>query len=130
MPVKKGRITDEDLRKREIDFPVQRDSRTEFNQEGYLPSPDDDKLEPNRGYLASDKYNKEEIPKHPKNPSDNHTIRLLTDIHHFPLSNTTQRYKRLGMNPERGNQYKNMLISQGCIEPIKIITKFVFNRTT
>jgi hypothetical protein len=34
----------------------------------------------------------------------------------------TQRYKRLKLNPKYGNKFKNLLISQGCIQPRKIIT--------
>ena len=38
------------------------------------------------------------------------------------MSGITQRYKKLRLNPKYGNKFKNLLISQGCIQPKKIIT--------
>jgi hypothetical protein len=49
--------------------------------------------------------------------------KLLKDIANFPLSSITQRYKRLKINPKYGNYYKNRLIENESIKPVKIITR-------
>lgn len=48
---------------------------------------------------------------------------LLIDIAKNPLSTVVERYKRLGMNPKTGNNWKNSLILRGTITPKRIITK-------
>jgi len=48
---------------------------------------------------------------------------LLVDIAKNPLSTVVERYKRLGMNPKTGNNWKNSLILRGTIIPKRIITK-------
>lgn len=48
--------------------------------------------------------------------------RLLIDMFENPLCGVSSRYKRLGVNPRYGNRYKNRLISEGCIQPRKLVT--------
>jgi hypothetical protein len=106
VPVKKGEITDNWLR---------------VNAPGYLPRIHDGNKLHHAGYLPEDKY-KEQESKYPKNNAKSYTYRLLVDIFLYPMSSITQRYKRLKLNPKYGNKFKNLLISQGCIQPRKIIT--------
>ena len=47
---------------------------------------------------------------------------MLIDIFENPLSGIAQRYKRLKINPRYGNRYKKQLISEGCIQPRKVVT--------
>ena len=107
VPIKKGEITDDWLK---------------VNTLGYLPTPHEGNTSFNPGYLPGHiKENHDEG----KNPSDKENTlphSLLADIFLNPLSSTTQRYKRLGFNPKYGNNFKNLLISQGYIQPQKIVT--------
>ncbi len=48
---------------------------------------------------------------------------FLIDVAKNPLSTVVERYKRLGMNPKTGNNWKNSLILRGNIIPKRIITK-------
>jgi predicted transcriptional regulator len=59
--------------------------------------------------------------KHPRDTRSPQQ-KLLIDILLNPFSGVTKRYKRLNLNPKYGNKFKNLLISQGCIQPNKIIT--------
>ena len=107
VPVKKGEITDSWLK---------------VNTPTYLPALHEGNKSFYPGYLPG---HKEKSPDKGKNPSDKANTplhRLLADIFLNPLSSITQRYKRLGFNPKYGNQFKNLLISQGYIQPQKIIT--------
>lgn len=102
VPVKKGEITDDWLR---------------VNTHGYLPPVHEGKKTDDPGYLPQD--NKEQIKS--KYPSNQVSL-LLIDVFLNPLSSITQRYKRLKINPKYGNNSKNLLISQGFIQPKKIVT--------
>jgi len=113
IPIKKGEITDDWLR---------------VNTPGYLPNTHNGKGPLHPGYLPSAIYNKENS-KYPhinnhsnKNGHYSGHNKLLIDIFENPFSTITQRYKNLKLNPKYGNQFKNLLISQGCIQPKKIIT--------
>ncbi len=48
---------------------------------------------------------------------------FLIDVGQNPISTVVERYKRLGMNPKTGNNWKNSLILRGNIIPKRIITK-------
>lgn len=48
---------------------------------------------------------------------------LLIDFFHHPLLQTTERYRRLGWNPRKGNALKNNLLKRALIQPIDITTK-------
>ena len=98
----------------------------------------------NRGYFTNQKpvnnlFNPDKKPKkkspppylssaninentHPKTPGIKPRDRLLIDIFENPLSGIAQRYKRLKINPRYGNRYKKQLISEGCIQPRKVVT--------
>ncbi len=103
VPVKKGMITDEWLK---------------TNMGGYSKPASDAKEGENRGYSAGD--NKEvENKEYPPDLKE----RFLADIFLNPLSSVTQRYKRLGIYLQAGNQCKDNLIENGFIAPKKIITK-------
>jgi hypothetical protein len=103
VPVKKGMITDEWLK---------------INMRGYSKPSSDAKEGENRGYSVGD--NKEVENK--EYPSDLKE-RFLADIFLNPLSSVTQRYKRLGIYLQAGNQCKDNLIENGFIAAKKIITK-------
>lgn len=45
------------------------------------------------------------------------------DIVRNPISTVVERYRRLGINPKTGNKWKDYCISQGIIEPKRIITR-------
>ena len=108
VPVKKEYITDDWLK---------------VNIPGYLPHAHVYKKPIAPPYLPTDIFKKQE-----KNKNDNPTSaknihhELLVDIYQNPFSSITQRYKHLKLNPKYGNKYKNTLISQGYIQPRKIIT--------
>jgi len=106
VPVKKGLVTDQWLR---------------VNTPTYLPRTSDEKKAHHPGDLPGDNNRVSKSGKYPGNWKER-SFDLLTDIHLNPLSSTVQRYKRLGLNPKYGNQFKNLLISQGCIQPRKIVT--------
>ena len=104
VPVKKGMITDEWLK---------------VNRRGYLQASSDAVKADEQGYLLADKEEHQKNKYPPENSSSN---RLLADICTNPLSSTTQRYSRLGINVRYGNEYKNQLIEEGLIKPRKVIT--------
>ena len=106
VPVKKGEITDDWLR---------------VNTPGYFLGTHDGNKPDHAGYLPMDKYSIGKTGKHPPNNKAPHHM-LLIDILLNPFSGVTKRYKRLRLNPKYGNRFKNLLISQGCIQPKKIIT--------
>jgi hypothetical protein len=106
VPVNRGLITDDWLRE---------------NTPGYLPGVHDGNMSHKAGYLPADIYRGEGEGKSPQDKIDSHH-RLLVDIFLNPLSGITLRYKKLNLNPKYGNKFKNHLISQGCIQPRKIIT--------
>ena len=105
VPVKKGVITDNWIK---MNTP-------------YLPGLYNGNRHRNAGYLPNDIYIEGKTGKTLQNNKAPHQ-RLLIDIFENPLSGITKRYKRLKLNPKYGNKYKNMLISRGCVQPIKIIT--------
>ena len=104
--VKKGGITDDWLK---------------VNTPGYLPTIHNGKKHFNPPYLPTAKYKNKKMVKPPIINNNNH-YKLLIDIFLNPFSSITYRYKRLKFNPKYGNKYKNLLISQGLIQPKKIIT--------
>ncbi|MEK6728130.1 MAG: helicase HerA-like domain-containing protein, partial [Candidatus Omnitrophota bacterium] len=104
VPVIKGLITDEWLK---------------INRQGYLQQASDAVKAEEPGYLQGDKKEHQKNKYPPENASSN---RLLADICTNPLSGTTQRYSRLGINARYGNEHKNQLISDGLIQSRKIIT--------
>ena len=104
VPVIKGKITDDWLR---------------VNTPGYLLPASDTEEEEEPGYLQADNIE----PEKNKYPVESSGVnKLLIDIHLHPLLGTTQRYKKLGINARYGNEYKNLLISEGLIQPRQIIT--------
>ncbi|MBU4000577.1 ATP-binding protein [Patescibacteria group bacterium] len=105
VPIKKGLITDDWLK---------------VNTPSYLPKLHNGNQPNTPRYLPKANIGE----KKGKNPNDNKAPhhRLLVDIFNNPLSGITQRYKKLKLNPKYGNKFKNLLISQGCIQPKKIIT--------
>lgn len=105
IPVKKGFITDNWLK---------------VNTPACLPGLHVGNSAHNAGYLPRHNI-QEKKGKHPFEKLDPHN-RLLVDIFKYPLCGITKRYKKLNLNPKYGNKYKNLLISQGCIQPKKIIT--------
>ncbi len=105
VPIKRGHITDDWLK---------------VNTPGCLPGSHDGNNPRHAGYLPGHNIG-EEKGKHPADNKAPHQ-RLLADIFDNPISGITQRYKRLRLNPKYGNKFKNMLISQGCIQPRNIIT--------
>jgi hypothetical protein len=106
IPVKKGFIADGWIR---------------VNTPRYLPGTHNGKKRFPPGYLHRDIYKGVEKGKHHTNKTDPE-MRLLVDIFLNPLSGITQRYRKLGINPKYGNKNKNLLISQGCIQPRNITT--------
>ncbi len=109
VPVKKGIVNDDWLR---VNTPSILPVSYKRNHSTYPPN------------LPTAKYsmpNQGKTRKNPVNPSPP-LMKLLIDIHENPISGVTQRYRRLKLNPKYGNRYKNLLISQGCIQPRKIIT--------
>ncbi|MFH1237940.1 MAG: hypothetical protein V1491_00700 [archaeon] len=107
VPIKKGEITDDWLK---------------VNTPGYLPTLHEGNTSFHPGYLPGHIKENPDKGKDPSNKANAPLHRLLADIFLYPLSSTTQRYKRLGFNPKYGNNFKSLLISQGCIQPQKIIT--------
>jgi len=107
VPVKKGEITDSWLK---------------VNTPGYLPPSHEGNILFDPGYLPGYKEENKETGKHLPDKANAPLQRLLADIFLNSLSSITQRYKRLGFNPKYGNQFKSLLISQGYIQPQKIIT--------
>ncbi|MBN1156546.1 ATP-binding protein [Candidatus Woesearchaeota archaeon] len=102
VPVKKGDITDEWLK---------------TNMWGYSKPIIDGKTSINRGYSQGDKK-EDGFKEYPPILGD----KFLTDIFHNPLSSVTQRYKRIGIYFQAGNQCKDQLIEKGFIVSKKIIT--------
>ena len=107
VPITKGEITDDWLK---------------VNTPGYLPSLHEGNTSFDPGYLPGHIKENPDEGKNPPDKANSPLHRLLADIFLNPLSSITQRYKRLGLNPKYGNQSKNLLISQGYIQPQKIIT--------
>jgi len=107
VPIRKGAIADEDLSRRILPF-LQPESR-EIRQESR--------------FYPGDKYMTGERSKNGKDQIPTLINRLLIDIHKFPCSSITQRYKRLQINPKYGNYFKNLLISEGLASPKKIVIK-------
>ncbi|UCH11902.1 MAG: ATP-binding protein [Candidatus Omnitrophota bacterium] len=107
VPFEKGVITDGWLK---------------VNRQGYLPRLHNDKTAQEPGYLPRDNMEGEKS-KYPHNEANTHLSRLLVDVFLNPLSGITQRYKRLSFNAKYGNQFKNLLVSQGLIQPRNIVTK-------
>jgi hypothetical protein len=105
VPVKKGAITDEFL---------------SFRAGRYLPQVNtpvaDDEDAKQEGYLPPDRVMHEEGVNTVNTPS----LSLLADILEHPLSDTTSRYERLGLNPKSGNEQRKKLIAEGLIEPVEI----------
>jgi len=85
------------------------------NTPGYLPRLSNVSSEKFPGHLPADNKGSKLSQK------DRH-FDLLVDIFENPLSCTTERYQRLKLNPKYGNKHKNLLISEGFIQPRKIIT--------
>jgi len=102
VPVKIGKITDEWLK---------------VNTRGYSKPASDGKTSQNRGYSVGDKK-EDEFKEYPLAIRE----RFLADIFLNPLSSVTQRYSRLGIYLQAGNQCKDELIENGVIAPKKIIT--------
>jgi len=105
-------------------IPIQKelinDNWLKVNTPRYLPELLVNKHHNPPSHLPSD-INK--IKKQIKYPQNAINKPFLIDIIEHPFSSTTQRYKKLNLNPKYGNKYKNHLISQGYIQPKKIITK-------
>jgi hypothetical protein len=101
VPVEKGMITDEWLKKRYDFSDFSGTNSTTFENSDDFSS--GDKIEG----VKSLKSVKE----------------LLIDILNYPLSSLVNRYKRLGINPRVGNEYKKIMISEGLVEPKRFITR-------
>ncbi len=106
IPVAKGAITDDWLK---------------VNPPGYFHRTIDGKNHNHPGFLHHAKYR---MNNNGKNHKTGITVqsKLLVDIFLNPFTGITERYKRLKLNPKYGNTFKNLLISQGLIQPRNIIT--------
>lgn len=103
-------------------------------EKGYMS---DEKIkERSRGYLTYLQPKSYEIPEIPgiylednnikekeKYPHNNLSIKFLVDINTYPLSSLTERYKRLKINPRKGNNIKHSLLLQNFVFLKKIITR-------
>lgn len=101
VPVKKGEITDTVLKMR---------------MDSFLPASHDVKSTKKDSFLPRDKKEGVDIGKKVKNWQRE----LLTDIMKHPLSSTSKRYERLGINAKFGNSYRKELIEEGLIMPKNI----------
>ncbi len=105
VPVEKGAITDEFLRLRAGSYLPQ--VNNQFS---------DDKETARGGYLPPDIVMREEGVNKVNNPGR----ALLRDVFEHPLSDTTSRYERLGLNPKSGNEQRKKLIAEGLIQPVYV----------
>jgi len=48
---------------------------------------------------------------------------LLVDILNYPLSSLVNRYRRLGINPRVGNEFKKTIVSEGLVAPKRFVTR-------
>jgi len=48
---------------------------------------------------------------------------LLVDIFNYPLSSLVNRYRRLGINPRVGNEFKKTIVSEGLVDPKRFVTR-------
>jgi signal recognition particle subunit SEC65 len=48
---------------------------------------------------------------------------LLVDILNYPLSSLVNRYRRLGINPRVGNEFKKTIVSEGLVDPKRFVTR-------
>ncbi len=101
VPIKKGEITDSWLQKR-YDF-------SDFSGAHSTTSENSD------DFSGGDKIEGVKSLKSVK--------ALLADIFQYPLSSLVNRYKRLGINPRLGNEYKKAMISEGLVAPKRLITR-------
>ena len=139
IPIKKGFITDNWLKNHKlsqlfrkyslkptekINSSKENPSQSSINTPGYLK---------NQFKNGSHDATKHSPSKHKKYPVNNRKQKdknnqpgapnnFLIDINSFPFSSTTERYKRLNLNPNFGNKLKNQLIKQNYIRPCKITT--------
>ncbi|MCK4829785.1 ATP-binding protein, partial [bacterium] len=107
VPVEKGKITDNILR---------------IKAGGYLFQSHDGKPMQKEGYLREDKKEGAKS-KYPWEEENANMSKLLMDIFLNPLLSITQRYKKLKLNPNYGNKFKNLLITEKLTHPRKIVTK-------
>jgi len=112
VPVKKGVISDEWLK-------VNKEKEVVKNH-SFLLQPHDEKIQETSCFLPEDnnidKGSGKKLEGEGKKVK-NYLQEFLIDIFKNPLSSVTKRYKRLRINPKLGNRYKNILISQGLIQP-------------
>jgi predicted transcriptional regulator len=104
VPVEKGKITDEWLKE---------------HGRGYSKPASDGKSDENRGYSQGDNSKVGKRCEYANTPLQ----KLLIDIFANQLSGITQRYRRMNISPGTGNRYRNSLIENGFIKPVRIITK-------
>lgn len=71
----------------------------------------------------SSRDNKEEEEAKYPGPED-FSVKFLVDINNFPISSLTERYKRLGINPRKGNAIKHILVSGDLVFVRKIATSY------
>lgn len=104
VPIKKGQISDYWLTQ---------------NVYTNLSGTHDDKACQTEGYLPGDNIEANEKPKRTQAKKDP-LSEMLLDIFENPLSNTSQRYRRLSLNPKYGHRQKQQLINQGYIRQVNI----------
>lgn len=121
VPLEKN-ITDETLQAKVREGGVITPLDNKVNTPAYLPEPIDGKSEEDPGYLPGANKREGKYGKYPAEGVNTPDQRLLADIHLYPMSGSTERYRRLGINPKTGNREKNVLIAWGMIQPRKIIT--------
>lgn len=100
VPVEKGKITDEWLKK-SYDFSGVSEASPKTSENS------DD-------FSGGDKIDEVKSLKSVKV--------LLVDILNCPLSSLVNRYKRLGINPRLGNEYKKSIISEELVVPKRLVT--------
>jgi len=58
-----------------------------------------------------------------KAEAETEQIKFLDDVNTYPLSSLTERYKRLRINPRKGNTLKHSLVSRNLMDLNKIVTR-------
>ena len=107
VPLDKGEITDEELRKRQ-DF-------------SGLSSPESAKRHDFPHFPAGDNNRTAESPE--SVPTAESVQGFLIDILKHPLSSLVKRYERLGLSMRKGNETKRKLVEEELIVPKTVVTR-------